>query len=345
MTYDIGWDAINLRNTGRPAHTEYTIHYELMERVTGLRRDHPDFKQRFAEAWELDFDWLTNDGPVPWKDRGRATDMGHAVFLADGSDKREAAFCPFRSVEEALAFDAVEEYKLPNFQELVAYYENLYRTRQTQNPLCVIPGGYYRTIVSGAIEIFGWDMLLVAAARPRAFDKVLESIFQLSLHHCKAWAKTSIKVFISHDDMVWSQGAFMRPEFYRSAIFPRYKKLWAVLKDAGKKVLYCSDGQFTEFIDDIAAAGADGFIFEPMTSFEYAVENYGKTHVIVSSKVDCRTLTFGSRDEIKAEIDASLKLGLPCPGWMFAVGNHIAPNVPIENALYFFDYLSKRWKR
>jgi uroporphyrinogen-III decarboxylase len=188
-------------------------------------------------------------------------------------------------------------------------------------------------------------MLLEAASDQERFDKVLEGIFQRSLYHIKALAKTSIEVFLSHDDMVWTQGAFMHPEFYRSAIFPRYKKLWDVMHEAGKTVLFCSDGFFTDFVDDVALAGADGFIFEPMTSLDYVVEKYGKTHVIMGSKVDCRTLTFGTPEQIKHEIDETLKIAKDCPGFVFAVGNHIPSNVPVDNALYYFDYLSAHWRR
>lgn len=345
MSYSIGWDAINLRTPERPAHTEYTVNYPFMERLAGVRKDHPEFMRRWREAAEFDFAWCTNDGPVGWEKRGRVTDMGHAVYLADGSDKRETITCPFKSVEEVLAFDAVAEYGLPDFDDLVAYYEEYHRKTCATFPGCVMPGGYYRTIVSGAINAFGWDLLLEAAAYPKEFEKVVDGFFQLSLHHYKAWAKTSIKVFICHDDMVWSQGPFMRPDFYRKVIFPRYARLWAPLKERGIKLLYCSDALWTEFMPDIAAAGADGFIFEPMNSFEYAVEKFGRTHVIVGSKVDCRTLTFGTRDQIKSELDASLKLGLRCPGWMCAVGNHIPPNVPLDNALFYLDYLRANWKR
>jgi len=118
-----------------------------------------------------------------------------------------------------------------------------------------------------------------------------------------------------------------------------------VVHEAGKIVLFCSDGNWTMFVDDIAAAGADGFIFEPMTDLDHAVERYGKTHVIMSSKVDCRTLTFGSKDEIRAEVDATLPLARKCPGFVFAVGNHIPSNVPVDNALFYFDYLSRNWAR
>ncbi|HRU04402.1 MAG TPA: uroporphyrinogen decarboxylase family protein [Candidatus Brocadiia bacterium] len=345
MSLRIGRDVLNLRKAPRLGHTEYCSNWALIEKVSGLPKDDPRAMPVFRERFEFDFGWLTSHGPVSWAERGRVTDMGHAEWLADGSDRRDTIHCPFASVEDVYAFDAVKEYGLPDFAGLVDYYQETWRTNQKLFSETVMPGGYYRTIVSGAIAAFGWDMLLEAAADADRFDRVLDSIFRLSLHHYKAWAKTDIEFFISHDDMVWSQGAFMSPRFYRRSIFPRYRELWRVLKDAGKRVLFCSDANWSEFVDDIAAAGADGFIFEPMTALEPVVQKYGQTHVIISSKVDCRTLTFGTKEGIRAEVDATLALAKPCPGFVFAVGNHIPSNVPVENALFMFDYLRERWGR
>jgi len=67
--------------------------------------------------------------------------------------------------------------------------------------------------------------------------------------------------------------------------------------------------------------------------------------VIVGSKVDCRTLTFGTKSQIQAELDATLPLAKKCPGFIFAVGNHIPSNVPVANGLFYFDYLSRHWRR
>jgi uroporphyrinogen-III decarboxylase len=173
----------------------------------------------------------------------------------------------------------------------------------------------------------------------------LEGFLQQTLHHVKAWAKTSIEVFIQHDDMVWSSGPFMNPTFYRQSIFPRYKKLWQELHDAGKIVLFCSDGDFTMFVDDIINAGADGLIFEPLTNLQTVVEKYGKSKVIVGSNVDCRTLTFGTRSDIQREIDQTITIVKDCPGFMFAIGNHMPANIPVDNALFYFDYLREKWYR
>ncbi|MFP3896508.1 MAG: uroporphyrinogen decarboxylase family protein [Anaerolineales bacterium] len=345
MSYSIGMDALNLKPTPRVAHTEYCSNDALKRAVTGLPDDHPHREAAFYERWNYDFIWSTDDGPEPWDERGRVTDMGHSEFLEGGVDRREPRPCPFRSVEEVWAFDAVAEYGLTDFEDLVSFYQGLYRQARQEYPEQVWTGGYYRTLFSGAIAIFGWEMLLRAAADASRFARVLDGIFQQSLHHYKAWAKTSIEVFMCHDDMVWSQGPFMHPDFYRAEIFPRYRVLWSILKEAGKKVVYTSDGDWSMFVGDIVDAGADALCFEPMLPLEPVVVRYGQTHCILGSKVDARTLTFGTRAQIRQEVDASLTLAKECAGFIFAVGNHIPSNVPVEKARFYYDYLRRHWGR
>jgi hypothetical protein len=62
---------------------------------------------------------------------------------------------------------------------------------------------------------------------------------------------------------------------------------------------------------------------------------------------DCSShaLTFGTQDQIRAEMDATLKLAFDCPGFMFAVGDHLPSNVLVENAEVYFEYLKANWKR
>jgi len=345
VSYQIGLDAINLQAGPRIAHTEYCSNERLKQHVTGMAEDTRERERAFYDAWDIDFIWHTDDGPEPWESRGRTTDMGHSEFLEGGTDWRDASPSPFVSVDDVLTFDAVAEYGYTPMERLVPYYEGLYQAARRDFPEQVFTGGYYRTLVSGAIAIFGWDMLLQGAAHKSRFARVLDSIFLQAAHHCRAWAQTSIEVFMCHDDMVWSQGAFMHPDYYRAEVFPRYQALWRILHDAGKKVAFTSDGDWSEFVDDIVAAGADCLCFEPMTLLDPIVSAYGRTHCLIGSKVDARTLTFGSPGDIKAEIEATISLARKCPGFIFAVGNHIPSNVPIANALSYMDLLRERWAR
>jgi len=343
MTYDIAWQALHLQAPERVGHTEYCSHPLLVKHVTGIdpREDGSGWRS-FYDAVGIDLIWNANDGPS-WI--GRKTNMGHAEFQEGGTDYDSNINCPFKNAEEVLSFDPVEEYRLPDIREQSAFFERAYQDGQKEFPDQIFTGGYYKTIFSACIRVFGWDMFLSSAAADyERFDRVLEGFFRLSMANYEAWALTSAPVFICHDDIVWTSGAVFHPDWYRRYVFPRYKKLWRVLKDAGKIVLFCSDGNFTEFIDDIADAGADGFIFEPLTDLDLIAKKYGKTKAIIGN-ADTRILTFGTKEQIKTEVERCMAIGKPCPGFLMAVGNHIPHNVPIENALYYFDLVREMGKR
>jgi len=341
MSIQTALDNISLKPSARWGHTEYSLvyHHDYLERCTGLAWNDSGLMRCVHDRFAFDFNWSTNDGLVNWDKAGRVPDMGHAAYAADGSDQTAPAASPFKSTEEVWAFDAVGEYGLPGVEEQVRAYENQIRRAREKFPEQLTTGGYYKTLVSGAIASFGWDMLLMAAAEPDKMEKVFDSFFKRTLFHMQAWARTSAEVVIQHDDFVWTSGAFMNPDIYRSVIIPRYAELWKPIHAAGKKVLFCSDGDFTAFAHDVAEAGADGFIFEPCMDFGHMVDNFGQTHCLVGSFVDCRDLTFGKWDKVREDIDRTFNRLADCKGATIAVGNHLAPNIPGEMLDKYFEYL------
>ncbi|MBI3946113.1 MAG: hypothetical protein HY321_09355 [Armatimonadetes bacterium] len=348
MSRELALDTIWLRPTPRLAHTEYSLayHKEYIRAKTGFDPSDPEAIRRLNQLWGIDFRWSTNGGlHADWAKRGRATDMGHAVYAADGSDRRLPRRCPFETPEEVWAFDPAAEYGLPDFQEQVAAYEDAVRNARRNWPEQLTTGGYYPTIVSGAIQAFGWEMLLLAAADRRKMETVFDRLFRFTLHHMRAWAETSVEVVIQHDDFVWSQGAFMRPDIYRKVIIPRFAELWKPLRAAGKKVLFCSDGDFTQFAAEIVAAGADGLIFEPMNDFAWMAERFGDSTLLVGSGVDCRDLAFAPWEKVRAAMDRTFALARKCKGVIWAVGNHLPANIPDERMDRYIEYLRANWGR
>jgi len=352
VSYDIGMKIVDLEMTDRVGRTEYCDHPALVQHVTGrdARSDDPKESQK---AWQefrrwanFDFLWFHNAGPTAWRNLGRTTDMGHAVYAQDGTDFRDTTTCPFKTPEEALNFDAADEYGLPDIDQRAKYYQKLHQNLQKANPTMVVPGGYYPTLISGCIASFGWEICFQAVGTDpvRFGEYVLEGFFRLTLANVRTWANAGIKVFIQHDDIVWSAGAIFQPDWYRRYVFPRYLRLWQPLKENGIKILYCSDGKFTEFIDDIAQAEAHGFIFEPLTSLELIGEEYGQTHVIIGN-ADRRAPTFGTKEDIEKKVKRCLNVGKPCPGFIMAVGNHVPANIPLDKALYYFEFMDRHARR
>lgn len=347
MSRQTALDNIFLRPSARWAHTEYSLDYHrsYLESRVGMPADSPGFARMTADRFAFDFLWSTNDGLTNWAAKGRTTDMGHAVYSADGSDERKPSPSPFRTEEEVWTFDAVEEYGLPSMSEQVRAYEQQVRDARASFPNQLTTGGYYRTIVSGAIAAFGWDMLLAAAADAKKMERVFDSFFRRTLFHMKCWAQTSVEVIMQHDDFVWTQGAFMRPEIYRGVIIPRYAELWKPLHEAGKKVIFCSDGDFTEFAADIVAAGADGLCFEPCNDFAFMAERFGKTTCLIGSFVDCRDLAMGKADAVARAVDRTFETLAGCRGAILAVGNHLAPNIPEGMLDLYFERLFPRLQK
>ncbi len=352
MSYEDGRAAINLEMTKRVPRTEYSAegHWDLVKAVTGMNvsvdSDDPlkkKARQAFMEAWNYDFVWRVLIGSPEMGEM--CTKMGHAEYAAGGTDYSDEVTCPFKDPDDVLAFDPLETYGQKDKKELIARFEADYKSACEEAPNAVNMTGIYITCVSGLIDMFGWDMLLMAAGiNAEKFGEVTNRYAQWIQQYFDALAETDIPVVMVHDDIVWTSGAFFKPDWYCQYVFPNYKKYFAPLIEAGKKIIYTSDGNYTEFVDDIAATGVDGFVMEPTTDMAYIAEKYGKTHVFVGN-ADTRILLSGTKVQIRAEVERCMEIGKDCPGFFMAVGNHIPANTPVENAIYYNEVCKELGQR
>ncbi len=349
MSYEDAWAALNLEMPPRVPRTEYSaeMHWELIAAVTGRQVgvDSPEGKKRaaasaFMRAWDYGFFWAT---PVK-VDFGRwRTDMGHAVYAPGGTDYSDRVTRAFDSPEAVLAFDPVSSLPMPDERAVRAFADERYRSDCAERPFGVNMTGIYHTCVSGLIEMFGWETLLMAAGiDPVRFGRLTNRYADVVERYYRAIAASDVPVVMVHDDICWTSGAFLPPAWYREYVFPNYRRFFAPLRESGKIIVFTSDGDYTQFIDDIVAAGANAFCFEPTTDMAYFAERYGRTHAFIGN-ADTRILLSGSREAIRAEVERCMRIGKPCPGFFLAVGNHIPPNTPVENALYYSEaYMEMR---
>ena len=352
MSYKDGMAAINLEMPARVPRTEYSLemHWDALAAITKIpvTIDSPDSDKERAcrelwRLWNFDFFWCTNIGN---EDFGKwQTDMGHAVYAAGGVDRREVGACPFKTPEDALAFDPRDVFPKKNRRDVARWFEAQYRTQRDAHPDGVNMVGIYTTCISGLIAIFGWDMLLLAAGVDQhAFGELTNRYCQWRQNDFDALADADVPVVMIHDDMVWTAGPFISPAWYRKYVFPNMEKYFRPLIDSGKKVLFTSDGNYTEFLDDLARIGVHGFVMEPTTDMAMFAEKYGKSKVFVGN-ADTRILLSGTKKEIRAEVERCMSIGKKYPGFFMCVGNHIPPNTPVESVLYYnevYEELSRR---
>ncbi len=357
MSVEIGMAALTLKTAPRVARTEggYSAdrHWDLVKAVTGIEvtsQSSPEEQQAascaFVKAWDYDYVWSILIYNQIFGDL--RTSMGHAVYDAGGTDFRDdraAHNCPFKTPEEVLDFDPWKAYGKIDHAKTVKEFEDHYKSQCKQYPNAVNSTGIYVTCISGFIEIFGWDMFLLAAGVDmKRFGQMTHRYASWMQQYFDALADCNVPVVMIHDDIVWTSGAFMPPAWYREYVFPNYKKYFAPLQDAKKIILYTSDGSYTEFIDDIAGCGINGFVLEPTTDMAYMAKQYGKTHSF-QGNADTRILLNGTKEEIYAEVKRCMDIGKQYPGFFMTVGNHIPSNTPVDAALYYDEVVRQMSKR
>jgi len=352
MSYEDGWAAINLEMPKRVPRSEYSLegHWEALKAITGINVTIDSAGEVKSEAarelwriWNYDFFWCTNVGSEAFA--GWKTDMGHAEYAAGGVDYREIGTCPFETPEDVLALDPREAFDKLDHAELVKKFEDSYKSQCASWPEGVHMVGTYTTCISGLIDMLGWDMLLLAAGvDQKKFGEMTNRYCEWFQQYMDALADADVPLIMIHDDIVWTAGPFIHPDWYRKYVFPNFKRYFTPIRDSGKKIMFTSDGDYTEFIDDLVDAGVTGFVMEPMTDMALIAEKYGKTHSFIGN-ADTRVLLLGSRAEIRAEVERCMDIGKACPGFFMAVGNHIPPNTPVDSVLYYnevYEELSKR---
>ncbi len=342
MSYQQAMDAINLKMPDKIPRTEYSApwHWKLVSEVSGIHvtNDSTDevktrARKAFERAWDFGFTWTT----LTYNQELEAcrTSMGHAEYQEGGTDYDNNIFCPFQDAEQVLRFDPYAVYGARDIDSLIKGYNEHYDRQCENHPDQVSLTGIYITLISGLLEIFGWERLLEALGEdPYGFGDVANRYADWIMQYFNALAQSKAEVVMIHDDIVWTSGAFTHPKWYNKYVFGNYERMFEPLHKAGKKILYTSDGTYTQFVADIAAVGVNGFVMEPTTDMAYVAEKFGKTHAFVGN-ADCRILTYGSKAEIKTEVQRCIDIGKECPGYFFASGNHIPSNVPVENAIYY----------
>lgn len=352
MSQEDGWAALNLRMPPRVPRTEYSAegHWPLISAVTGIQvaPDAPEplkrrAQQAFHRAWNYDLHWNTLIGRQEFG--AQCSRMGHGIYAADGSDFDRQVSTFLTDPAEALAFDPWEAFGRRDEGELTRRFEADYAARCEGDPDAVNMTGIYITCISGLIDILGWEMLLLAAGTDlRAFGDLAGRYASWVGQYFQALARARVPVVMCHDDIVWTEGPFLPPEWYRRYVFPNYRKLFAPLVEAGQKVLFTSDGNYTAFIDDIAATGVSGFVMEPTTDMACVAEKFGRSHAFIGN-ADTRVLLSGTKRQIRSEVERCMAIGKGCPGFFLAVGNHIPPNTPVASAIYYnqvYEQLSRR---
>jgi uroporphyrinogen decarboxylase len=169
---------------------------------------------------------------------------------------------------------------------------------------------------------------------PKFVHELLNSIADYNIMQIHEALKYDIDCIYFGDDWGQQRGLQMGPDLWYEFIFPVLKRMYGVVREAGKKILIHSCGDVDELFDDLIEIGLNCFNpFQPeVMDIENLMNTYKGKLAFYGGLSTQKTLPFETKKEVIEECNKLLELG-ENGGYIFAAAHAVEGDVPIENIL------------
>ena len=236
--------------------------------------------------------------------------------------------------------------QLEAFDEVAAYAEFIaeYQAQQAKmGDLLYCPSDWY--LIPKAIP--GWEYgyenaMLVIGIYPDHARKFIDFGVgrgrQLAILRARAIRDGILpRAVFTGEDLCDQRGPMVSPEFLRKEYFPKVEYVFEPLLDAGAKIVWHCDGNYTKLLDDVLATGVNGlqgFQHECDMNLEWIVEKRarnGDPLLIYGPMSVTRTLPHGSPEDVKAEVEWAMNVCRDKASLVFFTSNTLVPDISLEN--------------
>ena len=336
-------DAMFLKPVDRVPCQEWVDHPDFIKHITGVDPFEFPTEAVVALLRELDLDWY---GGVPKKavkfEEGESKkDLGEGHYVSQWgfTGSHWSMEPPFHDDEQVLRYNPLEQTTFAERQERHrATVDGIMAQNAMMGDTTLILPTYYTTLFQSFILTFGWMMFLeTAAAEPERFKHTVEWFTQISLEYTTYYAEhCDLPVYWSHDDLSITRGLVFNPQWYRENIFPNYERIFEPIKKAGKKVMFVSDGNYTDLVDDLVAVGVDGLVIDQYVSLDWMMKRHGGKIAVIGN-ADIGPLTFGTPRDVRREVKRCMDQAKRYPGYIIRCHGDMPQNIPLDNIKAYFD--------
>jgi hypothetical protein len=189
-----------------------------------------------------------------------------------------------------------------------------------------------------------WDwaetFLIGLVQAPELIERYLDARLKSDLMLGEAMLQRGVDGLHGGTDWASSTGPMFSPRHFRRFVFPRLKQITDLCHRYGKIYLKHTDGNVNMLLDDMIAAGVDGFqAIEPRAGMDIAAikQKYGDRLVLVGN-VDCSTvLVDGPVEAVRAQTEQVIRAAAPGGGFLLSSSNSVHPGVKPEYYLAMLD--------
>lgn len=173
---------------------------------------------------------------------------------------------------------------------------------------------------------------------PNFVHELLNAIADYNIQQMKEALKYEIDAIYFGDDWGQQRGLQMGYPSWRKFIYPILKRMYGVVRDAGKFVFIHSCGDVDELFDDLVSIGLNCFNpFQPeVMDTEFLLKKYRGGLAFYGGLSTQKVLPYGSVEDVRKETRRLIELGKE-GGYIFAPAHSVEGDVPLENMLVFIE--------
>lgn len=270
------------------------------------------------------------------EDDGKVTQSGKVEYRVTGRSLWMAKK-PIQSLDDLRAYQPVF---ITEESVRATWLPEMRRRQKLFEPFTMyVPGhgcGFHATYGLMGLELFSYA---IADCRSE-IERIMEIFCANAVMHAKVCADEKLSpLFFVGDDIAYKNRLMFSPKFLRETFIKCLRRVCAPCNAVGIKVIFHSDGNVTEILDDMIDAGISGLNpIEPIAGMDIAQlkKRYGRNLILVGN-VDCsQVLPLGTLSDVVHATKECIRSASPGGGHFIGSSSEITPSTPIENILAFY---------
>ena len=190
----------------------------------------------------------------------------------------------------------------------------------------------------------GFSKFLEALLLDRHYvDALLNRLIEFEMQEVRMYVEAGVDMIELLGDLGSETSLFLSPELWRKIFKPGMKAVIESVKDKNVCFFMHTDGNIKEIIPDLIEIGLN--ILNPiqpecLDPVEIK-KSFGDRLTLHGSMSLQKTLSFGNPEDVEREAEERIKKCGYNGGLILAPSNALTENIPVDNIIAFYDYVSK----